>query len=163
MSKGEKFRVDRDGVLQKCLNDHGQELPDGEPMAAPIGFVRQAPLHERIRAMVQHEYRRAAESKEVETPDEADDFVIDDDGEDVREARFAVMPGYEWEENYEPPADFRELRDRLVSAGWTPPSKPGQEASSARARESDGEKKTLDAASTKSDNVTPGPGPGGSV
>lgn len=129
MAKGEKFRVDENGEFRPILTDDGREIPDSTPMAPPIGFKRQPPLHERIRAMVQHEYARAREQGEFETPEEADDFRIpgdDDGGDDPREGRFALMPGHEWEDNYEPPKDFKEMRDRLIGAGWTPPSEANQ-------------------------------------
>lgn len=119
----EKVRVTDDGIVLDVLNEGGQELPDPRPMAPPVGFVPSEPLHMRIRAMVQHEYERARSAREVESPEEADDFLIPgEDGDDPRESRFAMLPGCEWEDNYEPPADFKEMRQRLVEAGWTPPS-----------------------------------------
>lgn len=122
MSK-EKVRVDPEtGAVLNLLTEDGAEIPDPVPMAPPVGFKRQQPLHERIRAMVQHEYLRARESGEYESPEEADDFIIPgEDNMDPREERFALMPGHEYEENYEPPATFKEMKDRLVAAGWTPP------------------------------------------
>lgn len=119
----EKVRVTPQGEVLNVHTEDGMEIPDPTPMAPPIGFVRREPLHERIRALVQHEYNRARSMQEVETPEEADDFVIPgDEGEDPREARFAMLPGHEWEENYEPPSNFKEMRERLVAAGWTPPA-----------------------------------------
>lgn len=123
----EKVRVDKDGQVLNVLTEEGYEIPDPVPMAPPVGFVRREPLHERIRAMVQHEFQRTRAMSEVETPEEADDFVIPgEEGDDAREPRFALMPGFEWEENYDPPADFGEMHRRLVDLGWTPPAKPGR-------------------------------------
>lgn len=121
--KGEKLRMTEDGELVPVLNDRGQELPDPTPMAPPVGFIKQRPLHERIRAMVQHEFLRRKQEEDVESPEEADDFVIDDEDDARHGERFAMLPGHEhdWEENYEPPKDFKDMKERLVAAGWTPP------------------------------------------
>lgn len=119
----EKVRVDDVGHVLNVQTEDGAEIPDSRPMAPPVNFKRQPPLHERIRAMVRDEYARAAAERDVETMEEADDFIIPgEDDDDPREARFALMPGHEWEESYEPPADFAEMRQRLVDAGWTPPA-----------------------------------------
>lgn len=130
----EKLRLDRKtGEFVQVLTEKGQEIPDPTPMAPPVGYKRHVPLHERIRAMVQHEYLRARQHDEYETPEEADDFLVGDE-DDPREGRFAMMPGHEhdWEENYEPPKDFKDMRQRLVDAGWTPPAAK-DEAKPARA------------------------------
>lgn len=120
----EKLRLDpKTGEFVQVYNADGQELPDPIPMAPPVGFVRQVPLHERIRAMVQHEFMRAKGSGEYESPEEADDFLIQDEDDARYGEKFAVLPGHEhdWEENYDPPKDFKDMKDRLVAAGWAPP------------------------------------------
>lgn len=123
--KGEKFRVDpQTGEMIPVLNSQGQEIPDPVPLAPPIGFIKHIPLHERIRAMVQHEHQRVlAEGGDPESPDEADDFVLPDEEDPRYGEKFAMMPGHEheWEENYLPPKDFKDMHDRLVKAGWSPP------------------------------------------
>lgn len=146
----EKVRVTVDGEVLNVLTEDGREIPDARPMAPPVGFVRREPLHERIRAMVQHEFNRARAASEVESPEEADDFVIPgDNDEDPREARFAVLPGYEWEDNYEPPETFKEMRERLIAAGWSPPVAKGQETSSVQPGEKgEASEKALDASQT---------------
>lgn len=125
----ERLRLDpKTGEFISVMSPEGYEIPDPTPMAPPVGFKRQVPLHERIRAMVQHEYLRARALEEVETPEEADDFLVPDEaGEDPREARFGLMPGHEhdWEDYYEPPKDFKDMHKRLVEAGWKPPEKSG--------------------------------------
>lgn len=122
MSK-EKVRIDDVGHVLNVHTEDGAEIPDPRPMAPPINFKRQPPLHERIRAMVRDEYARVALERDLETPEEADDFIIPgEDDDDPRESRFALMPGHEWEDNYEPPTDFKDMKDRLIAAGWTPPS-----------------------------------------
>lgn len=120
-----KYRLNPEtGELVEVLNSDGQEMPDPTPMAPPIGWTREPPLHERIRAMVQHEFNRARAEADYESPEEAEDFRLPgDDDTDPREGRFAVAPGFEdeWEDNYEPPADFKDMKQRLIDAGWTPP------------------------------------------
>lgn len=64
------------------LSTRGGEKPSAVPMEPPIGFVRQDPLHVRIRQMVNRELlARAAAREGFETPDEADDFDVGDDFE----------------------------------------------------------------------------------
>lgn len=122
----EKLRLDpKTGEFVSVMTCDGAEIPDPVPLAPPVGFIRQVPLHERIRAMVQHEYERARSKDEYESPEEADDFMIPDEDDARYGEKFGMMPGHEhdWEENYEPPKDFKDMKDRLVAAGWTPPAK----------------------------------------
>lgn len=155
----QKFRLDPEtGEFVEVMTPEGAEIPDPVPMAPPVGFRRQVPLHERIRAMVQHEYERAAASREVETPEEADDFVIEDEDDARHGERFAVLPGYEdqWEESYNPPADFSEMRKRLVAAGWTPP-KEGQQVSAVQPAPGEAPAKPVDAPQAASQSPPPAP------
>lgn len=149
MSK-EKLRLDpKTGEFISVMTAEGQEIPDPTPVAPPVGFKRQQPLHERIRAMVQHEFMRSKQMEDYESPEEADDFLVpDESGTDPREASFALMPGHEhdWEENYDPPKDFKDMKQRLIDAGWSPP-KQGQEVSAEKpAPKDDASAKPLDAA-----------------
>lgn len=130
MAKDEVAYVDEDGVIVrdrkgKRLTDSGAEVPDPRPMAPPVNFKRSPPLHERLRALVQHEFERAKERGEFETPEDADDFATGDDVDefDAREGRFRDLRGFEYEDNFDAPSDDSELHERLVKAGWTPPSK----------------------------------------
>lgn len=143
----DKYWIDRDGVLMPFHNAEGQELLDPTPVAPPIGFVREPPLHERIRAMVQAEHARLREAQDVESFDESEDFRIPgEESDDPREDRFALMPGHEWEENYNPPKDFKEMHQRLVDAGWTPPSpQEGQGAPPAGSIQRNPQQEPLDA------------------
>lgn len=66
-------------VIQELLPD-GSEKLDPTPIAPPIGYQRQVPLHLQIREMVRSEaLRQAAEAAGAETFEEADDFEVDDD------------------------------------------------------------------------------------
>lgn len=82
------YRVDpRTGEILSAknapLNEFGQELPDPTPMAPPVGFKRQKPLHELIREMVRSEHlAQAAAAAGAETFEESDDFDVDDDSYD---------------------------------------------------------------------------------
>lgn len=107
----EKVRLSEDGEFLPVLTPGGAEIPDPRPMAPPVGFKRQPPLHERIRAMVQHEFELARARQEVESPAEADDFDVDDD----------VDPDSPYEHHFDAPKDEDELFRRLIDAGWTPP------------------------------------------
>ena len=148
----EKLRVSAEtGEYVPALTEDGRELPDPTPMAPPVGFKRSPPLHERIRALVQHEFEKKSAEEGYESPEEADDFEFAED--DAREGRFALAPGHEheWEENYEPPKDFKDMKQRLIDAGWTPPAK-GQEKSAVKPATSEKSAISLDAA-TAADNT----------
>lgn len=70
----------------------GKEYPNPEPLAPPIGWVPQKPIHEQIRDMVLREISAAAESEGMETAEEADDFEVGDDYD----------PSTPYEEYFEP-------------------------------------------------------------
>lgn len=113
----EKLRVDpRTGEMVPVLSAEGAELPDPTPMAPPVGFRPSPPLHERIRAMVQDFYMQQQQRDQVESPEEADDFDVDEE----------MDPSAPYEYNFEPPKDENEVHRRLVEAGWTPPAKPSR-------------------------------------
>lgn len=125
MARKEKLRLDEEtGEFVPVLNEDGAEIPDPVPLAPPIGFIEQRPLHERIRAMVHNEFLRRRAESEVESPEEAEDFLVGDEDDPRFGEKFAVLPGHEhdWEDNYEPPKDFKDMKQRLMDAGWTPPS-----------------------------------------
>lgn len=62
------------------LDQNGHEVLDPTPMAPPVGFIQQPSMFEHIRNLVRTELsRRAAETGELESFEEADDFDIGDD------------------------------------------------------------------------------------
>lgn len=63
----------------RALFGRGWEKPDPTPVAPPVGFVHQPSLHERIRDAVLMEMRQRGEAGGFETPEEADDFDVDED------------------------------------------------------------------------------------
>lgn len=76
----ERIVLDEDGAIISELDGHGREVLDPTPMAPPIGYTRQVPLHLQIREMVRSEaLRQAAEAEGMESFEEADDFDVDDD------------------------------------------------------------------------------------
>lgn len=75
------------------LNEAGQELPDPTPIAPPVGYIKQPSLHQLIREMVVREHQRLqAQGEDYESPEEAEDFDVDDDFD----------PQSPWEENFDP-------------------------------------------------------------
>lgn len=100
---------------------------DPTPMAPPVGYTRHVPLHLQIREMVRSEaLRQAAESADMETFEEADDFDIPDD---------PVEPGSPYENDFDP--TIREMltagRESLsvkekAEEAKKPPAGPGPEA-----------------------------------
>lgn len=79
------------------LNDRGAgayEVPDPRPIAPPVGYQRQVPLHEQIRAMVRSErLRQEVEAAGFETVEEADDFDVGDDFEPSAPYEIDFDPG----------------------------------------------------------------------
>lgn len=110
---------------------------DGTPVAPPIGYQKTVPLHLQIREMVRSEaLRQAAESADMETFEEADDFDIPDD---------PVDPKSPYENDFDP-----SIRELLLA---------GQEASkSAEPKPADGRPQTPPGAPSAS-SATPSPTP----
>lgn len=87
------------------LNEEGAEVNDPTPVAPPVGYVRQPPLHEQIRDMVRSErMRQAAEEMGAETFEEADDFNVGDDYD----------PQTPYENDFDP--DFTEIAREVASS-----------------------------------------------
>lgn len=61
------------------LDERGREILCQTPLAYPVAFQRPEPLHLRIRRMVMQSLMEQAQSDEVETFEEADDFDVDDE------------------------------------------------------------------------------------
>jgi len=86
------------------LDDKGREILDPVPMAPPVGYVAGMTQEERLKAMVRAEHARLRAEMFDETPEEANDFDIDDD---------PIDPSTPYEEHYEAldAEDRRLLRD----------------------------------------------------
>lgn len=68
--------------LRDKLDENGWEKLDDTPVEIPVGFERPLTLEEQVRRLMSTEYQRVSALQGmdgVETPEEADDFDIEDD------------------------------------------------------------------------------------
>lgn len=63
------------------LTEFGSEFFDQTPIAYPFKFNRPTPIHIRIREQIIRAMADMRSSTEFDTPEEADDFIADDDKE----------------------------------------------------------------------------------
>lgn len=63
------------------LSSSGREIFDQTPVEYPIEFERPIPLHIRIQQQILSVMRDMRNQDEVDTPEDADDFDMDDDPE----------------------------------------------------------------------------------
>lgn len=69
-----------DMMLAGRLDSQGREVPDDTPVAMPAGFKHPEDLQTIIRRLIRsEEWQKMAESNEMDTFEEAEDFDIDDD------------------------------------------------------------------------------------
>lgn len=66
------------------LNERGHEINDPNPMVRPIHLKMEESLAEKIKRMVKYELSQAASEQGHESFEEADDFDIEDEAEDLR-------------------------------------------------------------------------------
>lgn len=72
-------------MLEKGIDKDGYLVPDGTPMQPPVGYVKQPSMMEIMRDMVHSEHMRlAAMAEGFETLEEADDFDIGDDADELQ-------------------------------------------------------------------------------
>lgn len=69
---------------------NGRQIPDPRPVEVPVGFQRPPTLQEEIRRFIRVEMSQRAQSQELESFEEADDFEIDDEVEEFTSA-YEVM------------------------------------------------------------------------
>lgn len=104
-----KYTTDPDTGEEIQIHDsRGAEMPDPVPMAPPLGYTKPLSMFDQMRAQIraEHSRLRQLELEELrETPDQANDFDVDDDIEN--------MPSL-YEEKFDP-VDF-EVRNRLRQA-----------------------------------------------
>lgn len=87
----------RDNV--PVLNDQGDEMVSSKPMSASLKVQRRESIEEMLARLIRSEdHRRALQSADIETFDEADDFDVNDDmdlsspyEEDFDHARIAAV------------------------------------------------------------------------
>lgn len=100
-------RLSEAAYLEKLLrmgkNGNGDEVPDPTPMEPPIGWIEPPSMVELIRKMIRDNEIEKGLGGEPESFEEADDFDIGDDGEDLRSG---------WENDFEP-REVELIREKL--------------------------------------------------
>lgn len=69
-------------AIPNKLDEYGREVLDPTPLDIPIGFERPLTLEQQIQRLMRIEYQKVAQLRDMEgyeTPEEADDFDVDDD------------------------------------------------------------------------------------
>lgn len=78
------------------LNEKGQEVLDPNPLVIPAGFERPLTLQEQIRRLMRTEYQQllqtGADPNDIESPEEAEDFDVDDDFDPASPFEEGFMP-----------------------------------------------------------------------
>lgn len=92
------------------LNKFGKEVFDQTPVEFPINFVRPTPLNLRLRQQILLLQEDMKNSKEFDTPEEADDFEVPEDPE-------------MWDSPYE--GDFDHMAEEKFSAASNEESAKG--------------------------------------
>lgn len=76
--------------MKPGYNEKGEEVLDQTPVELPIGFKRPMPLNQRLAEIARQEMLALQRDQELdETPEEADDFEVEDD---------QIDPSTPWEE-----------------------------------------------------------------
>lgn len=102
---------DEEDRLRSCkLDARGSEILDSIPMEPPLGFKSQPSMFDVMRKMIADREREIAQAG-YETPEEADDFDVDDDFD----------PTSPYEHNFDPPAP---LPSEVPPAASGKPSDP---------------------------------------
>lgn len=95
------------------LNDAGSEILDSTPMEPPLGYISQPSMFDVMRKMISDRERELSAAG-FETPEEADDFDVDDDFD----------PSSPYEHNFDPPADPAALPSEVPPAASGKPQEP---------------------------------------
>lgn len=115
------------------VNEKGQEVLSDVPMAIPVGFERPLTLQEQIRRLMRVEYDRMAmagvDPNDMETPEEADDFDVDDDFDPSSPFEDGFMPDDVPAEPITSDQNFNPNADKVTSE--EAPQEQVSEASSA--------------------------------
>lgn len=93
----EELIYDKSAPSQQDINHDrfGREIPDPIPMAPPVGYQKPFSMVDHLRDIVRREISAAAQSQEMETFEEADDFDIEDE---------LLDPHTPYEAVFDPPA-----------------------------------------------------------
>lgn len=111
-----------------ALNGKGAEVLNSTPMQPPIGYNPQPSMFDVMRKMI-HDHQAELAQAGLETPEEADDFDVDDDFD----------PTSPYEHNFDPPASSSEVppqasgkpSDPPADGQGTPPADPAPAGSAA--------------------------------
>lgn len=117
-----------------ALDARGSEVVSSTPMQPPLGYNPQPSMFDVMRKMIS-DHQKALESAGYETPEEADDFDVDDDFD----------PSSPYEHSFDPPADPAKLPPEVPAAPekaanppadgpGTPPAHPAPAGSPAPAQ-----------------------------
>lgn len=114
------------------INEHGQLMPSGVPIAPPVGYNPQPSLRETIRAMVQSEkLAQEARAAGFETFEEANDFGDDDDEEPYTRHELAGLDGETVQDVFDDPRVKAVVEEYKKKAG----EKPAAEGAPAPSKE----------------------------
>jgi len=112
--KGRPASMRRSAVV---LDPAGGEILDSTPMQPPLGYNPQPSMFDVMKDMIRRE-REALEREGYETPEEADDFDVDDD----------LDPSSPYEHSFDPPAEPSRLPQNELPAEPATPPQPGRGA-----------------------------------
>lgn len=120
---GKTYKIGREERKRfGALSENGGELLDSTPMQPPIGYNPQPSMFDVMRKMIADHQRELSEAG-YESPEEADDFDVQDDFD----------PSSPYEHDFDPPADpalipevpsgaSREVKDPPADGQGTPPA-----------------------------------------
>lgn len=123
--------------LRAKLDDRGAEKLDPTPLAIPVGFERPLTMEQQVARMMRSQYEMQAKIRDmtgVETPEEADDFDIEDDPVDMTtpyEEHF--MPDVFPEQQITDDPDFKAVPESGTDSGTEPPAKSPAQSSAGEA------------------------------
>lgn len=119
--------------LRAKLTDKGEEKLDPTPMAIPVGFERPLTMEQQVARMMRSQYEMQAKIRDmtgVETPEEADDFDIEDDPVDMTtpyEEHF--MPDVSPEQQITDDPEFKAVPESGTDSGTESPAKSPAQSS----------------------------------
>lgn len=123
--------------LRAKLNDRGEEKLDPTPMAIPVGFERPLTMEQQVARLMRSQYEMQAKIRDmtgVETPEEADDFDIEDDPIDMTtpyEEHF--MPDVSPEQQITDDPEFKAVPESGTDSGTESPAKSPAQSSAGEA------------------------------
>lgn len=123
--------------LRAKLTDKGEEKLDPTPMAIPVGFERPLTMEQQVARLMRAQYEMQSKIRDmtgVETPEEADDFDIEDDPIDMTtpyEEHF--MPDVSPEQQITDDPNFKPVPESGTDSGTESPAKSPAQSSAGEA------------------------------